>query len=242
MSKSSPPTVPVVAYRPSNPTAVHEFYLLGVSGGAPYVVAYLKEVSMDRLVGASMVSVIYPVKLGTAGMILPSRIILWAASWMTSLATAFFDSTMAKASRNDDLKVLEDIIAKEIDGRHPSNQEAIRDTINWPIYVSMTRESFYRGSEGASWEARLHGSDRGFELGQLYAGENGVPVTLWHGREDQNCPAAMAAMAKDLLPDASLRLKDGEGPMMYIFQNADNVLEDLTCETEGEEYMMVGAA
>jgi hypothetical protein len=161
---------------------------------------------------------------------------------MTGLVTTLFDSTMGKASRNDDPKVLEEMIAKEIQCRHPSDQEAIKDKTNWPIYVAMTRESFYRGSEGVSWEAKLNGSDWGFELGQLYVGDNGIPLTLWHGREDQNCPAAMAQKAKDLLPGSSLRLKDGEGPMSYIFQNADDILEALMGETESEEYMVVGAA
>jgi pimeloyl-ACP methyl ester carboxylesterase len=221
---------------------IHNFYLLGVSGGAPYVLACVREVSKDRLLGASIVSGLYPVKLGTAGMMLPSRIVLWAAPWMTGLTTAFFDSTMGKASRNDDLTVLEEIIAKEIHSRHPSDQAAITDSTNWPIYVAMTRESFYRGSEGASWEAKLNGSDWGFELGQLYVGENGMPLSLWHGREDQNCPAAMAQKAKDLLPGSVLHLKEGEGPMSYIFRDADKILEDLMGETESEEYMMVSAA
>ncbi|RYO02036.1 hypothetical protein AA0120_g881 [Alternaria tenuissima] len=221
---------------------IHNFYVLGVSGGAPYVLACVKEISKDRLMGASIVSGLYPVKLGTAGMTFPSRIILWAAPWMTGLVTTLFDSTMGKASRNDDPKVLEEMIAKEIQCRHPSDQEAIKDKTNWPIYVAMTRESFYRGSEGVSWEAKLNGSDWGFELGQLYVGDNRIPLTLWHGREDQNCPAAMAQKAKDLLPGTSLRLKDGEGPMSYIFQNADDILEALMGKTESEEYIVVGAA
>jgi pimeloyl-ACP methyl ester carboxylesterase len=221
---------------------IHNFYILGVSGGAPYVLACVKELSRDHLLGASIVSGLYPLKLGTAGMMLPSRIVLWAAPWITSLATTLFDSTMGKASRNDDPKVLQDMIAKEIQSRHPDDQEAIRDTTNWPIYVAMTRESFHRGSEGANWEARLSSSDWGFELGQLYVGENGVPLTLWHGREDQHYPTTMAQKAKDLLPGSMLRLKEGEGPMTHIFQDADSILDDLMGETESDEYMMVGAA
>jgi hypothetical protein len=174
-------------------------------------------------------------------MMFPSRIVLWAAPWMTGLATTLFDSTMGKASRNDDPKILESLIAKEIQNRHPSDQEAIKDITNWPIYVAMTRESFYRGSEGASWEAKLSGSDWGFDLGNLYVGENGVSLTLWHGQEDQNCPAAMAQKAKSLMPGSVLHLKDGEGPMSYIFRDADNILDDLMDKTESEEYMMVGA-
>ncbi|KAI4922316.1 hypothetical protein J4E90_000745 [Alternaria incomplexa] len=221
---------------------IHNFYVLGVSGGAPYALACVKEVSRDRLLGASIVSGLYPIKFGTAGMLLPSRIVLWAAPWVNGLTTTLFESTIGKPSRDDDPKVLEDIIAKEIRSRHPADQEAIHDTTNWPIYVAMTRESFHQGSEGASWEAKLSGSDWGFELGHLYVGDNGVPLTLWHGQDDQNCPVAMAHKARDLLPGSVLHLKGGEGPMSYIHRNADNILDDLMDETESEEYMMVGAA
>jgi pimeloyl-ACP methyl ester carboxylesterase len=220
---------------------VHQFHILGVSGGAPYALACVKEIPKERLLGTSIVSGLYPVKFGTAGMLLPSRIMLWVAPWMTGLATTVFDSMMGKASRNQDPKVFEELMSKEVDNAQPGDQDAIKDHINWPIFVTMTRESFHKGSEGASWEARLNGSDWGFELGQLPVGENGVPLTLWHGTEDANCPAAMAQKAKDLIPGSMLHLKEGEGHVSFIFRNADDILEDLLGQVESEEYMMVDA-
>jgi pimeloyl-ACP methyl ester carboxylesterase len=220
---------------------VHEFYILGVSGGAPYALACVKEISKKRLLGASIVSGLYPIKFGTAGMLLPSRIMLWVAPWMTGLATTVFDNMMGKASRDQDPNVFEEMMSKEIDNRHPGDQRAFKDPTNWPIFVAMTRESFHRGSEGASWEARLNGSDWGFELGQLYVGDNRVPLTLWHGTEDANCPAAMAQKAKDMMTGSVLNLKEGEGHVSFIFRHVDAILKDLMGEVESEEYMTVGA-
>jgi pimeloyl-ACP methyl ester carboxylesterase len=220
---------------------VHQFHILAVSGGAPYALACVKDISRERLLGASIVSGLYPVKFGTAGMLLPTRIMLWVAPWMTGLATTAFDSMMGKASRNEDPQVFEEMMSKEIENHHPGDQRAIKDPIHWPIFVAATRESFHKGSGGASWEARLNGSDWGFELGQLYVGDNGVPLTLWHGTEDANCPAAMVQQAKDLMPGSVLYLKEGEGHVSFIFRDVDDILEDLMGQVESEEYMMVGA-
>ncbi|KAF1836206.1 alpha/beta hydrolase fold domain-containing protein [Decorospora gaudefroyi] len=220
---------------------VHQFYMLGVSGGAPYALACVKEMTKERLLGVSIASGLYPVQLGTAGMVLPTRLVLWVAPWMTGLTTVLFGSIMGKASRTEDGKVFEDMLAKEVDNRHAGDRDAIKDPVHWPTCVAMARESFHQGSEGASWEARLNGSEWGFELGQLYVGDNGVPLTLWHGTEDSNCPVAMAQRARDLMPGSVLYLKEGDAHVSFIFRDADDILEDLVGEAEPEEYKMVGA-
>jgi pimeloyl-ACP methyl ester carboxylesterase len=216
---------------------IRQFYMLGVSGGAPYVLACVKEISQNRLLGASIVSGLYPIKFGTAGMQLSTRIMLWVAPRMTGLATYLFENIMGKASRIEDPKVFEEMMAKDIDGRHPGDQEAIRDPVNWPIFVAMSREAFHQGSEGTSWEARLYGSDLGFELGQLYVGNNRAPLTLWHGTEDANSPLAMAQKAKDLMPGSVLCLKEGEAHLSFVFRDGDEILKDLMGQVESEEYM-----
>ncbi|KAK1919442.1 hypothetical protein P3342_013181 [Pyrenophora teres f. teres] len=149
---------------------IHQFYILGLSGGAPYVLACVKKIAKDRLLGATV--------------------------------------------------------------------KAIKGPQNWPIFVAMTRESFQQGSEGASWEAKLNGSDWGFSLAQLSVGDNGVPLTLWHGLDDRNCPATMAQQAKDFMPGSVLRLKEGEGHVSFIFRDAHDILDDLLGQAESEEYII----
>lgn len=221
----------------ANHLKIHQFYILGASGGAPYTLACVKEIAQERLLGAAIVSGLYPVKLGTAGMLFPTRMMLWVAPWMTGLATVLFDNIMGKASRDQDPKLFEEMMAREVDDRHPSDREVIKDPANWSTFVNMTRESFFNGSEGASWEARLNGSDWEFELGQLYVGENGVPLTLWHGSEDTNCPLAMASKAKELMPGSILHVKKGEGHISFILRDVDVILETLIGQEEKEEYM-----
>ncbi|KAH7380107.1 alpha/beta hydrolase fold domain-containing protein [Pyrenochaeta sp. MPI-SDFR-AT-0127] len=216
---------------------VDEFYVLGVSGGAPYAFACLKELGRERLLGMAIVSGLYPVKFGTEGMMLPTRILLWVAPWMTGLTAVLFDSMMGSASRNEDPKVFEDLMAKDIDTRHPGDRKAIKDPSNWPTFVAMTRESFHQGSKGASWEARLNGSDWDFDLKHLNVGEGGVPLTLWHGTEDANCPVAMAKNAIKKMPKGTLHCKEGAGHVSYIFRDVDEILSDLLGFKETEEFL-----
>ncbi|EUC45005.1 hypothetical protein COCMIDRAFT_5759 [Bipolaris oryzae ATCC 44560] len=221
---------------------IHQFYVLGVAEGAPYALACIKEIAKERLLGASIVGGLYPVKLGTSGMILPSRIVLWMAPWMTSLTAALFDSKMGKPSRHEDPRVFEDALEREVESWHPGDQKAIRCANVWPIFVAMTKESFHQGSEGVGWEAKLNGSEWGFELAHVHVGEGEVPLTLWHGKDDRNSPVGMVDRAKKLLPGCVLRVKEGEGHFGIISRDADEILEDLVRregKEEKEEFMMV---
>jgi pimeloyl-ACP methyl ester carboxylesterase len=218
---------------------VNEFYVLGASGGASYTLACVRGISRERLRGAAIVSGLYPTKFGTAGMMTSSRVLLWAAPWVTDLTSFIFDSAMGKAARNENPEAFEDIMSKEIDGRHPRDQATIRDPTNWLTFVAMTRGSFLQGSEGASWEARVNGSDWGFELGQLYVGEEAIPLTLWHGTEDANCPVSMAEKAKEMMPGSVLHLKDGDGHVNFILRDTDEILSDLLGTNEKEGYVQV---
>lgn len=208
--------------------------MLGVSGGASYALACIHAIWKERLLGATIVSGLYPVKYGTEGMLLQSRVMLWIAPWMTGLTSILFDNAMGKAARNKDLSVFENLISASIADRHVGDQEAMKDPVNWPIFVAMTRESFAQSSEGASWEANLNGSDWGFELGQLHVGDNGPALSLWHGTEDANCPMAMACKARDLMPGSVLHLHEGHGHVSFIFTEIDMILSDLVRQKEVE--------
>lgn len=221
---------------------IHEFYVLAWSGGSPYALACIKSIPKDRLLGVTIASGICPLKFGTAGMMLQTRILFWAAPWMTGLTSFFFDSAMGKAARNKDPSMLEDLMKKEPFKRHPGDVTAMHDPANWPTFVAMTRGSFAKSGEGAAWEAKLYGSDWGFELDHLQVGDDGISLTLWHGTNDMNCPVSMAETAKQRMPGSVLHLKGGEGHMSYLFTDADDIVGELVGQQETEEYVTVSAS
>ncbi|KAI8937333.1 hypothetical protein NX059_006539 [Plenodomus lindquistii] len=222
---------------------IHEFYILGVGGGAAYALSGVWSVG-ERLRGASIVGGCWDRNGGMgAGIAVRPRMVGWVAPWMHGFSTMMLENMMGKASRNADPKLFEAMLAKEVDGRLPAEQIAIRDATNWPTIVAMTRETFHKGSEGASWEARLQGSTWGFELGNLRVGEHGVPLSIWHGTGDAGCAAALASKAHCAMPGSVLHLQDGEGCISYMLRDADAILLELLGEDESvevEEYMTVG--
>jgi pimeloyl-ACP methyl ester carboxylesterase len=225
----------------ANHLKVSQFYILGVGEGSPYALACIKKIPKERLLGVSVVSGMYPTKFGTTGMALQSRMLLWAAPWMTGLTSFMFDTSMGKAARCSDPQVFEDMVEQEVESRHPGDQAAMKDPKYWPTFVAMMREGFAHGGRGASWEARLKGSEWGFDLSQLYVGSDvGCPLTLWHGTEDVNCPVAMAKKAQALMPGSNLNVIEGEGHVSFMFSNADKILDDLIGVEEVEEFIQVG--
>ena len=220
---------------------ISQFYILGVSGGAPYALACIARIPKSRLLGVSLVSGLYPTKLGTAGMMLHSRLLFWVAPWFTGLTSLLYDNSMGRAARCSDPQVFEDMLEQEVGNRHADDQAAMKDPKYWPTFVAMMREAFAHGSRGASWEARLTGSEWGFELSQLYIDSDvGCDLTLWHGTEDVNCPAAMAKKARALMPGSNLRMMDGEGHVSFMFEKADEILENLIGIEEEETFILGG--
>ncbi|KAG9206825.1 hypothetical protein G6514_000112 [Epicoccum nigrum] len=220
---------------------ISQFYILGVSGGAPYALACIARIPKSRLLGVSLVSGLYPTKLGTAGMMLHSRLLFWVAPWFTGLTSLLYDNSMGRAARCSDPQVFEDMLEQEVENRHADDQAAMKDPKYWPTFVAMMREAFAHGSRGASWEARLTGSEWGFELSQLYIDSDvGCDLTLWHGTEDVNCPAPMARKAKALMPGSNLRMMDGEGHVSFMFEKADEILENLIGVEEEEAFILGG--
>jgi pimeloyl-ACP methyl ester carboxylesterase len=218
---------------------IKEFYVLGASGGGPYALACVNSIPKERLLGAIVASGLYPLKFGATGMMLPTRLLFWAAPWMTGLTSFLFDNSIGKAARNEDPRVLEDLMRNEPFKRHPGDAQALNNPLNWPIFVAMTRGSFAKSGEGAAWEAKLYGSDWGFELNHLSVGEDAVPLTLWHGTSDMNVPVGMAITAKGVMAGSVLKLKEGDGHMDYVFRDAEEILFDLIGKQETEGYVKV---
>lgn len=206
---------------------IQTFYVLGWSGGGPYVLACVKSVPKERLAGAAVVSGLYPTSLGTAGMMTGLRFMIWAGPWASGIVSTVADVFVGKAARDSDPKVYEDTLAKAIDGRLEIDKRAMKDEKNWPGFCEGTREGLRQGGQGTGVENKLNGSPWGFELTELKVGEDGVPLTLWHGSEDVNCPAAMAKKAKELMPQAKLNVMEGEGHVSFAFNQQERILADL---------------
>lgn len=211
----------------ANYLKIQTFYVVGWSGGGPYTLACVKSIPKDRLAGAAIVSGLYPTSLGTAGMMLGLRLMMLAGPWMNGVVSVITDIVVGKAARNLDPKVYEEALAKAIDGRPEVDKQAMLDGRNWPGFCEGTREGLRQGGQGTAVENSLNGSAWGFELTDLKVGAGGIPLTLWHGTDDINCPATMTMKAKELLPGARLNMMKGEGHMSFAFNHQEDILREL---------------
>ncbi|KAK4153768.1 hypothetical protein C8A00DRAFT_33453 [Chaetomidium leptoderma] len=72
---------------------IRKFGIVAVSDGAPYAFACRRRISHPRLTGMGIVAGIHPVaSLGTTGMKLPSRLMLYVSTWFPGLVTWLIDS------------------------------------------------------------------------------------------------------------------------------------------------------
>jgi pimeloyl-ACP methyl ester carboxylesterase len=216
----------------ANHLKIRCFYVLGLSGGGPYALACIQGIPQDRLAGAAVVSGLYPVSFGTAGMPLATRLSLSVGPWVPGLLGGLLDASLGAAARDTDPDVFADMLMKEIENRPEVDQAVMKNEKTRDAFVEGTREGLRQGGKGAGWEASINGSPWGFELQNLNVGDEGVPLTLWHGTEDVNCPPAIALKAKDAMPKAELRTMKGEGHISYAFRDQVEILSILVGATD----------
>lgn len=214
----------------ANHLHIQEFGVLGVSGGAPYVLACLKNIPCHRLKAAASVSGLYPCTLGTAGMTLKNRILLWVSPWAPNLVAKFMDLTLGWAARDQahPEKFTRRFKADLLGDNKPNVdlhclQRVLDDPTLWvPVFESV-RGSMSVSSRGNAWEAALFGWDWGFKLSDVEARK----LVIWHGALDANVPVRMADKAAGMLRGARYERLDEHAHCSLLFSHSEEILESL---------------
>ncbi|KAF3917654.1 hypothetical protein AA313_de0207625 [Arthrobotrys entomopaga] len=211
---------------------IDKFAVLGTSGGGPYVLACLQYIPRERLVGASVVSGIYPLSFGTKNMMWPTRLLLFIASWSTFLAEVFIDLTMGWIARRYTVPELVKVMERQSVGlpQPEVDKECMKLVATGPdedlrgAYLGSMREALKGGSKGAAWEFRLFASDWGWDVGEVDGGR----LTVWHGGVDVNVPVGMADTAVGRIGGGVryMMLKE-EGHVSLVMRHTEEILKDL---------------
>ncbi|KAF4466118.1 HYD1 [Fusarium albosuccineum] len=196
--------------------SVHRLAILGVSGGGPYAIACYRAIPSDRLAGVGLVAGLMPTSLGTSGMLTKTRIVLWVAPWATGFLGWAMDEQIGNAARDEDQpEKLEKLMDKEFNARPSADRDMYRSHPDMRrVLIRAAREAMKGGGQAAAWEARLFGSNWGFDLEDVKP-ERGRMV-LWHGDKDVNVPFSMAEKAAALMPGAELRVGKGDTHMTLM--------------------------
>lgn len=205
---------------------LRQFYILAISGGAPYALACASSIpraegTAGRLRGVAVVSGIYPTTLSMAGMLPELRTLLFFGAWLPRFTGSILDFLMGRAARHADPMVLQDLMDKAMAGRPETERVVWTDENVRVAATESTRGAFRQGGDGVAMELMLLG-DWGFRLEDV----DGRGVRLWHGRLDRNAPVGMAEEAAGLIGCRTC-FKEGDGHMSMSFYHVDEVLKDL---------------
>lgn len=207
---------------------IETFYVLGASGGAPYALACVKEIPRKRLLGASVIAGIYPLSLGTEGMSVGTRMLLWmsASKWFGSLVGPLMEWEFGRVARDSQHpERLQELFVKSMNTKPERDAKCVEDEDVKEKIVEAMRESFRQSSEAVAWDIRVIAGDWGFELATLKTA--GLDMCLWHGRQDANIPVIMAEKAAGVMEGVRLRVLENEAHLSASLYHQDEVLDAL---------------
>ena len=226
---------------------IRQFYVWGLSGGAPYVLACARAIPRaasaggeGRLLGATITSGLFPPSLGTQGMLPGLRALLLAGAWLPRAATGLMlDMQFGKAARNEDPRALEDLFDRELAGRQEVEALCYKDERVRRGLVDGMREALRPGSEGVAHELMLYTADWGFRLDEVDA----AALSIWHGQQDKNVPVHMAKKAAQSLRGAKLHILDREAHISTPVRHVESILREmLSSAGQAEKPGRVGSA
>lgn len=202
---------------------IEKFYVTGDSGGSPYALVCAKEIPRTRLLGAAVVSGIYPLTLGTEGMLLPAKVLLYAGRYLPQVVMSkMLDWEFGNMARDPDKKIFQDGFMKVMDKRPGKDRECLDDLPFREVAIESMREAFRQGSKGPAWDLTLFGN-WGFDIGDI----NGEGLTLWHGKMDINTPFLMAEKAAKVMKGCELKAFEEETHLSLPYHHIDDVVKAL---------------
>lgn len=190
---------------------IDRFGVTGLSGGGPHAVACVAAIP-ERLHGVAVASTVTPPEthdrapaftrgLFDATRYVPgfSRSVFETAGWLARNSPSSFRAGLLSTAGQPDRDLFEE----------PVGELLLRDAI----------EGFHQGGRGAAHDFPLLAEDWGIDFGAL-----DVPITLFHGRNDETVALALARAFGDLLPAVDLHVTDG-AHYSTLVHNAAAILE-----------------
>jgi pimeloyl-ACP methyl ester carboxylesterase len=199
---------------------IHRYSLFGLSGGAPHVLACVKNHS-SRIVNASIVSgaTPYHYKGTLKGMWIPVKLIHWFASMRKGTQLKkFIQKDFESLVRNPEkrMKQFQKYLPK------PDRRLMLHTPEYGLEFIKGSIESYRQGIEGVVQEWKLYVADWQMDLKTIK-----LPITLWYGAEDRMAPPARGTYYNRKLPNSTLKLLPAEGHFSLIRNHLEEILNDL---------------
>lgn len=113
---------------------------------------------------------------------------MFVAYYSPSFVGTLMDWQLGSPARDRDPQKLRDLLLAQVKTLPKRDQEAYELEGFLPKLLDAIREAFKDSGQGAATDAGLYAREWGFEMEDIDARN----LTIWHGKQDVNCPFAMA--------------------------------------------------
>lgn len=181
---------------------IDRFFVLGLSGGGPYVAACAYKIP-HRLKAAGIVSGLSPLDIpGVFDGMGKSDLQLYdLARKMPWLLRPLFWYMAREMRKNPDATVDQLVADVPAPDKAVMAQPDVKE-----LLIKMVNGCFEEGGRGAAWEYRLFVRPWGFRLEDI-----SIPVYLWHGEMDNMCPVTMGRHVDKSIPNCQAKFFPQEG-------------------------------
>jgi pimeloyl-ACP methyl ester carboxylesterase len=104
----------------------------------------------------------------------------------------------------------------------PCDAEALRDAAAFEACFGSQRRAWRGSAKGVIIDAQIYAEPWGFKLEDI-----GVPVRLWHGKQDRAFSFRVAEEVERRLPNCTARYVDGAGHYSLPIRHMREILADL---------------
>ena len=207
----------------ANHLGIDRFAVSGWSFGGPYAMVCAYRIP-ERLTAVGLISSFGPPDqpAATAGMDRSNKMAFAMARRMPWAVNRQLMRMMGRTFTKDP----EGTARRRFASLPASDQRALDDDQATDMLLASMVESLRPGSDGSAWELRLLTRPWGFRLQDI-----GIPVALWHGDADVNCPLATGRYLSHTIPDASMTVLPGEGHFL-ILKHWGDIIRQLTVATD----------
>ncbi|CAG8958375.1 hypothetical protein HYFRA_00011052 [Hymenoscyphus fraxineus] len=209
---------------------VERFRMLSLSGGAPYLLACMRRIPREVLLGGHVVSGVWPMDLGTEGMDWMRRGLMFMAHFAPTFVGSMMNYQIGSAARDPDTSKLEASITAQANNWPKPDQEAWKSGKVKKYMMQGLREAFRDGGTGVGLEMGLYAKDWGFDLESV----DTRGLKIWHGKLDTTCPFEQAEKAVDCLQGARSFYYDDMAHMVIAY-HAEDILREMV-PVGGEQF------
>ena len=204
---------------------IERFYVMGISGGGPYVLATIHAMP-GRILSAGILCGAPPLKqVGTEDLMWTYKLALWATKWLPLTLAPGLAVAAWSMDRNVDQWPMRNFIATLC----PEDQRALGAPESYRIIKQSCLECLRSPTDAVRADGDIYSSDWGFDLGSIR-----VPFHLWHGEADSNIPVTSARRLAEMIPAARARWFEHDGHYSLPLLRSENLVDAMLADTRAD--------